>query len=838
MVVTRSAATANGRRRQDNTRTNNNNNNSQNNNKKKKRSSSAASLPPPRRQPKRRCKATNFNNSNCQTDNNNNNNNILNMLDKDSLLQVLLRYTDGGTGSGSGSDNDHTALWHTCREFRQVLNSSLFAQQRAKMECAAVQARPWTGQELFHYNERNGVTETENNYFQAVLDGEYNRMGRTETPGVVSNKFSIRVDGITVGQGTYFLVDRNTTSNNRRNNNFHAICDGQQELQQVATLFFNRRGGFRIPQVQQAAAAAAAEQQQQRQNDSMEISNNRKKSLLYISRLKLHPLYRGEEYTWIGATAIRSLLQHETLRDKWGIVIYIGDSHAQFLEADIEQHRRMSNLSLSPLMELLATMRGGGGEGEEDQDQGAIATPTTTPQDKKQWQERLDVLAQQDLKQFLRAGFVQTEETVVSTPLFHVFMLPHFLQQAMLSAKETAQITIVQKSQFSLGTAPVREQDTDLLQYMVKACGQRKRLQERWESLSQSAPASTDQARLLLDQGFQSMVEDQVTNSIHELDESLQEQEVYFEMLRNNLESTRRELETSSTVLEGMHTAPALSAVSRSQVRRLELNLQSLQDSIQNMEAEVAAKEAVLTQARQRRAALNVDDMLSRVWDEYRSQRDEMAESMFTTAREAVKEALEDIQKHDQTVRTEVMQRVQQDGASITNSNVLHACAANLLPRYMDLMLEFVPESEHRTALNKRDQNGTTPLMAAAATEGSDKQEKVRYETLEKLIDLGVDKNITNGCGETALGELRRNKRSRDDFRYAFQSWSRHDNDTTTQNLYTRMEQLLRPFGGPTAADEAILEDISSETDQHVGVRAILFGAEDDSDQEELIWVF
>jgi hypothetical protein len=183
----------------------------------------------------------------------------------------------------------------------------------------------------------------------------------------------------------------------------------------------------------------------------------------------------------------------------------------------------------------------------------------------------------------------------------------------------------------------------------------------------------------------------------------------------------------------------------------------------------------------------------------------------------ALTEARADLAKHDRTVKAEVAKLVGEKSnnsiinaaaacASVKNSSALHACARHMIPEYIELLLEFTHSpAERRCALNKfDDEEGLTPLMIVAISPNISSNFELRVQMANKLIALGADKNVADVFGETALGKFRAATRlsSRDNVAALF-GWAQPPTPADLDRERRRMEQLLRPVGGPTAADNS-----------------------------------
>jgi hypothetical protein len=180
--------------------------------------------------------------------------------------------------------------------------------------------------------------------------------------------------------------------------------------------------------------------------------------------------------------------------------------------------------------------------------------------------------------------------------------------------------------------------------------------------------------------------------------------------------------------------------------------------------------------------------------------------------------------RHDAEVKAEIGRLVgaSKDGASaaIKNSNSLHACAAQMTPEYIDLLLEFVPRAEHHSLLNMFDSDGSTPLMVVASQSRFSDKPELRFRTAERLLELGADKNIADASGETALGRYRDMKRAMTDLQ---DPCDVEEDQEKVAREHALMERLLWPLDGPTAADDACLDEDEDDDDDE----------EDDDDDEE-----
>jgi hypothetical protein len=79
----------------------------------------------------------------------------------------------------------------------------------------------------------------------------------------------------------------------------------------------------------------------------------------------------------------------------------------------------------------------------------------------------------QDMRQFLRAGFHQAKETVFDSGSYHVFCVPTFLENPIMSHEEALSIEIAEKK------PPVKKPtgtSQELLQFLILSCSKRREL--------------------------------------------------------------------------------------------------------------------------------------------------------------------------------------------------------------------------------------------------------------------------------------------------------------------------------------------------------------------------
>jgi hypothetical protein len=154
-----------------------------------------------------------------------------------------------------------------------------------------------------------------------------------------------------------------------------------------------------------------------------------------------------------------------------------------------------------------------------------------------------------------------------------------------------------------------------------------------------------------------------------------------------------------------------------------------------------------------------------------------------------------------------------------------------MTPEYIDLLLELVPHAEQHSLLNRFDSTGLTPLMVVASQSRFSDKPELRFRTAEYLLQLGADKNITDASGETALGRYRDMKRALTDRQDLCDV---EDDQEKSARDHARMERLLWPLGGPTAADDACLDAKYDDEDDDSDIERDEDDEEwDDDDDEE-----
>jgi hypothetical protein len=82
---------------------------------------------------------------------------------------------------------------------------------------------------------------------------------------------------------------------------------------------------------------------------------------------------------------------------------------------------------------------------------------------------------------------------------------------------------------------------------------------------------------------------------------------------------------------------------------------------------------------------------------------EENTQSIVTATRSGLLEKLASLKPE---TKAEIALRLEQ-GASVKESNALHACAEDINLEHLELLVEFPPPQERRAALNKRNEKGS-----------------------------------------------------------------------------------------------------------------------------------
>ena len=215
-------------------------------------------------------------------------------------------------------------------------------------------------------------------------------------------------------------------------------------------------------------------------------------------------------------------------------------------------------------------------------------------------------------------------------------------------------------------------------------------------------------------------------------------------------------------------------------------------------ERELEGQVSVMDDATVQRARGKINDMRTRLTEGITS----LDTSIAKEKGEATK-ADERLKEDDEELRQKVASLVSGEGACIRKAFVLHCASRYRLPVYFDILYALVPSNEKAVAINDIDFAGCTPLFTAAQSVPDHVvQADEQYEFVERLLELGADKNQTDFKGLSALGMYRSVVRSRDELIDMLSSRSGvNQNEGDWKSKHEKMEELLTPVQGETEAD-------------------------------------
>jgi hypothetical protein len=160
---------------------------------------------------------------------------------------------------------------------------------------------------------------------------------------------------------------------------------------------------------------------------------------------------------------------------------------------------------------------------------------------------------------------------------------------------------------------------------------------------------------------------------------------------------------------------------------------------------------------------------------------------------------LENARDLDATVQSEITDLVDCAGVEIIQkSNAIHAAACDLVPEYVELLMEFVPQDKKREVINSLDSRRESPLHTTASSLNFPSlRPEIPLQTCERIIELGGDRDLVDRNGLSAFGKFRLADRGLRDF------WSCHGSlhfgnpsYVAQVELENEMELLLLPSTG------------------------------------------
>ena len=345
-------------------------------------------------------------------------------------------------------------------------------------------------------------------------------------------------------------------------------------------------------------------------------------------------------------------------------------------------------------------------------------------QREEEWDRRCDALTRIDMRQFFRAGFQQVKETVQTKSTYkYVFAVPSFLEGPLLSDKESESLKVLEDVP---AAKPPTGADADFLAFMEKSCAKKRSILDTIDS--QTGPA------------FENTVQRVIENQV---DEAARPSRELVTQKFDDLREQERILEEGLGVYQ---QAEELAGTLNESSDRADLQQHLDQCSIpkHEMEQRLASVRELLSEEE------SIRQEVERIVEVTRTRLEEGIRPHFLESSARVVATTEaEITSLNSRVRDETTRFLYKADATVQGSHVIHACAANHVPEFIDILIEFVPASERSDVLNGFADNGMTPLMRAAISSLS--QAKRRFHTVERLIYHGADKDIVDAAGESCF---------------------------------------------------------------------------------------
>jgi len=605
-------------------------------------------------------------------------------------------------------------------------------------------------------NDNKSLSSQDSDFLQNYDD--LGRKGEYEEHTLNAKDLKIMVDGhaIPMKKIKVYLLPRS------RGCAFFEMCDNIDDaLQSLGITCFNNRGKPRLPSLKAAIAPKDT------------------RPLLYISEFEMPEEYRDLAST-VGPMILQSLLT-DTLKDRWSVAMYIPYNSAQFTQQDKERSYRRRTTPLS----------------EQEK------------KEKKEWQDRMEALTLQDMRQFFRAGFLQVSESLVleNSPNYFVYTTPDLQGRPILSEHEAKQVAVCK----SPPEPPAKtEQEAALFTLMYQKAQARRYMIRSIESFR------TKPRREIVEFRHYYGRSDEQRRQIQTLRQKLEQEDSLMRTTEQNINSTRLMIERLQTdedrniALEELYTSMNNDGVQLPSRRPHPLTTEVIfGPAIESIERRRADHEKFGEEIRKSESAIDelevqLDTTLQGMAAKLASDQEENLRALDLETKQTLKKA----------VPTDTMQL-------IYKSSAIHACADHMAEPYIQFLLDLLPSENERTiAMNYPNEKGYTPLMVAAASKSlGDSEENKRYEMCSFLMQKGAVRNIQNRRGLTALGVFRESLMSKKDFAltFGFSAFERANGQ-----LANELETLLMPIGGASPADDAAMEDDDEEDDD-----------EEDDDEED-----
>jgi hypothetical protein len=344
-----------------------------------------------------------------------------------------------------------------------------------------------------------------------------------------------------------------------------------------------------------------------------------------------------------------------------------------------------------------------------------------------EWHPRQDELRIQDMRQFFRAGFQQVEEKILTKPECRVvFAVPSQLQNPLSTAIAADSVVAYE---FPPWMQCKSSADLELNTFISDICDMKDELK-----------------RTIAFTAANRREKNHVQHTISRLKRKP-------DVVKDSIEWAKREVLKSNQELvalerlDGEISLPAKEGMSRARTQLAKYEA-AYGETLESPEGSRPYWEAVC----------NIVD--SKEQEERQNQIDR--------------------QPHDVSEKIKTM--VEEHGATILGSNIVHICVTNGDMDILNVILEFLkPKGRIEEVMNSRDERGLTPLMRAACSTHTHSFGFSRVlSMLEKLLHLGADKDMVDSSGITAFVK----------FNVGFKRVPAVDVDGS---LMSRIQRLLKP---------------------------------------------
>lgn len=494
---------------------------------------------------------------------------------------------------------------------------------------------------------------------------------------------------------------------------------------------------------------------------ALKLSKDNKKPLLYISEFELPDEYRSLD-SLVAPEILRSILTQPALKDEWSLAIYTPYCEAQIAGSEAKEfhnRHRVQNLREPTAQELADEMR------------------------KRQ---RYEELTLQDMRQFFRVGFHQIKEQSVvnENTNFYVYVTLKDLQANPIRTKSQVLDMEIALPASELSTAESVGAE-QLLALMRRHAPEVNNHLSVISKLQKSLP---EQNRLIAE------CEDKMATCRAQLVERQSElsflREVWADLADEDgsFDTAIRRLERSPVSVS--FTGSIRSIASQNSRRAFGEMERELEDIIRETSKKLAEVTRILTDITH------------------------TSEAQISEANRELATKVAEIQNQISTI----LGNCQNPRQVVLQSNAFHACVFNLAKPILDILLDYLPDIDSKSAIiNRLDQFGCTPLMIAAKTTGYRLGDDRGRKMIQFLLDLGADKDIIRSDdGLSCLGLFRKHynqARTRDEEWLDMDSEIVRERARLAREEARRVEILLTPYRGATPADKALNPRNDDEVD-------------------------